>query len=113
MSSPQEIMQAVYAEAEASELFAKNDIKVRLHPYEFYQLGEGKESFVHVFAYIMQGRFPDQKVKLSKRIIERLNLLLPNLSFLSMNVTDFENATYRNKALINPANKTGDRHFGL
>lgn len=113
MQPPQTIMQAVYEEAEACNLFAKNDIKVRLNPYTLYQLAEGKENFLHVFGYIMEGRSTEQKAALSKRIIERFNLLLPNLSILSMNICDFELATYCNKAMLNPENKAGSRHFGL
>lgn len=108
-----EILQAVYQEAQASGLFAKNDIKVRIHPYQNYKIGEGKEHFLHVFAYIMEGRSSEQKATLSKRIVAVLNELLPELSILSMNVTDFDKATYCNKAVIHPDNKTGDRHFGL
>lgn len=106
-------MQVVYEEAKASGLFARNDIKIRINPYTFYQLAEGKENFLHVFGHIMEGRSTEQKAALSKRIIERLNLLLPNLSILSMNISDFELATYCNKAMLNPENKTVNRHFGL
>ncbi len=41
--SPNEIMDAVYNVAESTGLFAANDIKVRLQPYQYYRLGEGKK----------------------------------------------------------------------
>lgn len=113
IQSPQEIMEVVYTEAEATGLFAKNDIKVRIRPYSHYKLGEGKNNFLHIFGYIMEGRTEEQKADLSRKIIERLNQLLPELSILSMNVGDFDAGTYCNKSIINPANKTGDRHFEL
>jgi 5-carboxymethyl-2-hydroxymuconate isomerase len=113
MISPQEIMDVVYKEAEATNLFAKNDIKVRILPFTLYKLGESKGSFLHIFGYIMEGRTTEQKAGLSRQIIERLNTLLPHLSILSINISDFELATYCNKAIINPANTTSDRHFGL
>ena len=109
--TPDEMMQAVYAVAEASHLFAKNDIKVRLNPYAYYKLGENKKDFIHVFAHIMEGRSTEQKAALSRTVIERLNELFPNLSILSMNVHEFELATYCNKSLIHPQNTTGNRHF--
>ncbi len=113
MKSPAEIMEAVYAEADSIGLFAPNDIKVRISPFAYYKLGNEKSSFLNIFAYIMERRTTEQKANLSKIIIERLNLLLPELSILSMNITDFELATYCNKTIINPANKDRSRHFGL
>lgn len=107
------ILDTVYKTAESTGLFAPNDIKVRISAYSDYQLGKGKDSFLHVFAHIMEGRTTEQKAELSKRIVEKLNELLPGLSFLSMNVYEFERATYCNKAIINPKNKSGDRHFGV
>jgi len=110
---PDELMEAVYDVANATGLFAPNDIKVRLQPYQYYRLGTGKKNFLHVFGYIMQGRSTEQKAHLSKQISMRLSELLPDISFLSVNISDFEAATYSNKALINPENTNKDRHFGL
>jgi 5-carboxymethyl-2-hydroxymuconate isomerase len=109
--SPEEIMQAVYEVAEATGLFAKGDIKVRISPYNYYKLGEGKNDFLHVFGNIMEGRSKEQKADLSTKIIERLNQLLPEISILSMNVRGFERDTYSNKSLINPLNTSKDRDY--
>lgn len=111
--TPDEIMDAVYSVAESTGLFAVNDIKIRLQPYQYYRLGEHKKNFLHVFGYIMQGRSTEQKANLSKQISIRLTELLSDISFLSVNIREFETATYSNKALINPENKNHDRHFGL
>lgn len=111
--TPDELMDAVYEAADATGLFAPNDIKVRLQPYQYYRLGAGKKDFLHVFGYIMEGRNTEQKAGLSKQINIRLSELLPDISFLSVNISDFEAATYSNKALINPENTDNDRHFGL
>lgn len=106
-----EIMSAVYEVAEATELFKKGDIKVRINPFHYYKLGDNKKDFIHVFANIMEGRTTGQKAALSKKIIERLNEMFPGISILSMNVREFELATYSNKSLINPLNTEGDRFF--
>lgn len=111
--SPDEIMDAVYQVAESSGLFAINDIKVRLQPYQYQRLGSQKKNFLHVFGYIMEGRSTEQKANLSRQISIQLTELLPNVSFLSVNINEFEAATYSNKALINPENINKDRHFGL
>lgn len=111
--SPDEIMQAVYDVAEATRLFAANDIKVRLRPYHYFKLGAGKTDFIHVFGNIMEGRSAKQKADLSKKVIERLDEMFPDVSILSINVREFEKATYCNKALIHPLNTTNDRHFDV
>lgn len=108
--SPDEIMQAVYDVAEATGLFVANDIKVRLRPYQYFKLGKDKKDFIHIFGNIMEGRSTEQKANLSKKIIERLNEMFPDLSILSINIREFEKATYSNKALIHPLNMTNDRH---
>ncbi len=111
--SPEEIMRAVYDVAEATGLFAVNDIKVRLRPYKYFKLGKGKKDFIHIFGYIMEGRSTEQKASLSRKMIERLNEILPDISILSINICEFEKATYSNKALIHPLNITNDRHFNF
>jgi 5-carboxymethyl-2-hydroxymuconate isomerase len=111
--SPDEIMQAVYGVAEATGLFAVDDIKVRLRPYQYFKLGTGKKDFIHIFGNIMEGRSAEQKANLSKKIIERLSEMFPDISILSINISEFEKATYSNKALIHPLNKTNDRHFDI
>lgn len=111
--TPDEIMDAVYETADTTGLFAANDIKVRLQPYQYYRLGNHKKNFLHVFGYIMEGRSTGQKTNLSKQICTKLKEILPDVSFLSVNISEFEAATYSNKALINPENIDQDRHFGL
>ena len=111
IKTPEEIMQAVYDAAESTGLFAKNDIKVRIRPYSYFKLGEDKKDFIHIFGNIMEGRSTEQKASLSKKIIQTLNELFPDVSILSINISEFEKATYSNKSLIHPDNKTGNRHF--
>jgi 5-carboxymethyl-2-hydroxymuconate isomerase len=111
--SPEAIMQAVHDVANATGLFAVNDIKVRLRPYQHFKLGKGKRDFIHIFGFIMEGRTTEQKENLSRRIIERLNEMFPAIAILSINIGEFEKATYSNKELIHPINTTSDRHFNI
>ena len=111
--SPNDIMKAVYDTAKASGLFASGDIKVRLRPFQYYKLADTRENFIHIFEYIMEGRTTEQKANLSNQIISKLKDILRHVSFLSMNLDEFEKATYCNLALINPDNQYGDRHYGI
>ena len=110
--SPEDIMQAVYEVAEATGLFAANDIKVRLRPYQYFKLGEGKKDFIHIFGNMMEGRSTEQKANLSRKMMERLSERFPHISILSINIREFERATYSNKSLLRPLNTTDDRHQG-
>ncbi len=100
MKSPAEIMQTVYDVAESTSLFKEGDIKVRINPYKYFKLGEGKESFIHIFANIMEGRSVEQKSDLSKKMITQLKTLFPEVPILSINIRDFEKATYCNRSMI-------------
>lgn len=111
MQPAEVIMKTVYAAAESTGLFAPNDIKVRIRSYDHYKLGDGKNSFLHIYTSIMEGRTTTQKAALSNIIIQKLSPLLADISFLSMNVSEFEQATYCNKSLINPLNTDRNRHF--
>src|SRR5205085_12410953 len=111
--SPDEIMQAVYDVAEATGLFAANDIKVRLRPYQYFKLGTGKKDFIHIFGHIMEGRSTEQRANLARKVIKRLNEMFPDISILSINIGEFEQATYSNKALLHPLNTMNDRHFDI
>jgi len=100
IKSPEEIIQKVYDTAESTNLFDKGDIKVRINPFEYYNIGNTKNDFIHVFANIMEGRTASQKRNLSERVIAELKLIFPNVPIISMNIRDFEKATYCNKTMI-------------
>ncbi len=60
-------MQAVYEVAEATPLFAENDIKVRINPYTHFKLGADKNNFIHIFGYIMEGRTSSKELIFLKK----------------------------------------------
>lgn len=96
----QEIMQQVYNQAVASDLFAQGDIKVRVQAFDEFIAGEGSDDFIHVFGNIMEGRTAEQKATLSRRIVSALNGLFPQVPIISMNIRDFEKESYCNKTMV-------------
>jgi 5-carboxymethyl-2-hydroxymuconate isomerase len=100
LKTPEEIIEAVYNIAEATNLFAVGDIKARINPYTYYTVGGTKKDFIHVFGHIMQGRNTEQKANLSKQIVTKLKSMFPDVPVISMNVIDFEKATYCNKTMV-------------
>lgn len=100
MKSPEEIMQNVYETAASTSLFDTGDIKVRINPFKYYTIGNTKNDFIHIFANIMEGRTSTQKANLSKLIVTKLKLMFPEVPIISINIRDFEKASYCNKSMI-------------
>lgn len=100
LKSPEVIMQEVHDAAEATGLFDQGDIKVRINPFQYYNIGNTKDDFIHIFANMLEGRNTTQKSNLSKKIIEKLKIMFPEVPVLSINIIDFEKATYCNKAMV-------------
>ena len=95
-TSQEAVIIQIHKVALASGLFAENDIKVRMRPFETYLVGGKKTDFIHVFASIMQGRTEEQRAALSKAIVSKLKALFPQVPFIAMNVDEFEKSTYCN-----------------
>jgi 5-carboxymethyl-2-hydroxymuconate isomerase len=100
IKTPEEIINIVHDTAEATGLFAKGDIKVRIRPYTYFTVGNTANNFIHVFGNIMQGRNTEQKANLSKQIVSQLKNMFPDVPVISMNVMDFEKATYCNRSMV-------------
>ncbi|WKK81022.2 5-carboxymethyl-2-hydroxymuconate Delta-isomerase [Marivirga arenosa] len=100
LETPDNIMQKVYDTAESTGFFTPEDIKVRINPFQYYTTGNTSDNFIHVFANIMQGRNTEQKANLSKQIVLELKAMFPEVPIISINIRDFEKATYRNKKMV-------------
>jgi 5-carboxymethyl-2-hydroxymuconate isomerase len=88
---------AVHDAAEATGLFDPRDIKVRVRTYGDSTVARGTSDFIHVFAYVMEGRSVAQRAALSRRIVGELPRLCPEVPVISMSVPKFEKATYCNR----------------
>src|SRR5215213_4077660 len=95
--APAEILREVHDTADASGLFKKGDIKVRIRAFEHYTVGGADADFIHVFGNIMEGRTAEQKANLSRRIIERLKSMFAEVPVISINIREFEKAAYYNR----------------
>ena len=93
-------MSTVNGIALRSGLFKPEDIKVRVRPFDEFIVNGTKQPFIHVFSHIMQGRTTQQKAMLSKKVVETLVEMFPEVDTVSMNVDEFEKATYCNKPML-------------
>jgi 5-carboxymethyl-2-hydroxymuconate isomerase len=94
------ILRAVHDAAESSGLFRVADIKVRIRAFEHSIVAGEPGDFIHVFANIMEGRTTEQKTYLSRAIVATLIEMFPDVPTVSINIRDFEKATYMNRTLI-------------
>jgi 5-carboxymethyl-2-hydroxymuconate isomerase len=98
--SEESILARLHRVANASGLFEESDIKVRIRPYAVHAVGGGRDDFVHVFAWIMQGRSVEQRAALSKAIVGELAEMFPQLPRIAANIAEFEQATYFHRAML-------------
>ena len=94
------INEQIHIAAYLTGLFDEGDIKVRVNPFKTYIVGNKKEDFIHIFSNIMEGRSTEQKANLSKVIVKRLAEMFPKVQNISINVRDFEKATFCNKSML-------------
>ena len=59
----------------------------------------GKLDFIHVFGNIMEGRTPEQKADLSRKIGSELNQWFPEGPIISMNIRNLEKSSDVNKTM--------------
>ena len=98
--SAEVIMETIHKAADATGLFDPDDIKVRINPFGLYLIANKKQDFIHVFGNIMEGRTDDQKNNLSRSIVRELKLLFAEAPVISMNIRDFEKASYCKKDMV-------------
>ncbi|WP_297802066.1 5-carboxymethyl-2-hydroxymuconate Delta-isomerase [uncultured Polaribacter sp.] len=98
--NPRKVIEAVFETAFSTSLFDRDDIKVRLNPYKYSLVQSEEADFIHVFGNIMQGRTADQKAELSREIVVTLSRLFPEVPVISINIRDFDKASYFNKSMI-------------
>ena len=109
LADPDELMRSVYTAAASTALFATTGvggIKVRLNPYKHFTNVDAHGHFVHVFANIMEGRTQEQKKALADNVVRTLKDLLPTVEIISINIRDFEKATYCNAKMIEASDRS-------
>jgi 5-carboxymethyl-2-hydroxymuconate isomerase len=89
-----DLLNAVYTGAAASELFNENDIKTRTLSFANYKVGKTKSPFIHIGAKILSGRTDEQKSKLSSSILAEMKKLDFGDYILTIEVIDIHRASH-------------------
>lgn len=92
---PQVLVDKVHQATFDSGLFELKTIKTRAIAYQHYQLGEGKDGFIYIAAYIMSGRSTAEKQALSERLLNCLRTYCRSSYSLSVNIYENDSDTYR------------------
>ena len=94
------IIENIHLAAKSTGLFSEHDIKVRVHSFNKYSTGNNAVDFIHVFAHIMEGRTDEQKLNLSKIIVQGLVSIFPTVPNIGTNIIEFENSNYFNRNML-------------
>ena len=93
------IMDVVFEAGVCSGIMKAEDIKVRALAYDHYRLGGGLTSFLHLGAYLLTGRTPEQKEHFSTLMRSRLADHFPEIESISIDVRDMDPVAYKKRLL--------------
>ena len=93
------LMAAVHDAAFSSGLFPEYHIKTRAVAFDYFRIGQMKDTFVHVNLHLLSGRDDDQKSNLSEKVLAGIESLLPQVSVVSVEIVDIHRASYRKRVL--------------
>lgn len=97
--NPDEIVEKVYHTVVSTPSFEKNAM-VRINTFKHYSTMGSKQDFIYVFANVLEGRSTEKRKKLSENIVKLLMELFPDVPKISMNIREFERATFINNAML-------------
>jgi|SRR5260221_175271 5-carboxymethyl-2-hydroxymuconate isomerase len=94
-----ELMRALHAAAVSTEVVHARDIKIRAISYDDYLVAGIRDGFCHVSVFLLEGRTPEQKLKLSESLRTSLSKMLPRTKSLSVDIRDMDSSAYRKRLL--------------
>lgn len=94
------VMETVHQAGSDSGIMDPLDIKVRAVAYDHYRLHGPGETFLHVGAYLLEGRSDAQKKALAVLMRQRLAAILPTVTCISIDVRDMNAAAYERRLLV-------------
>jgi 5-carboxymethyl-2-hydroxymuconate isomerase len=95
------ILLALHRAAAETGVVKAEDLKIRAQAFDDYLVAGEPDSFFHVALYMLAGRTPQQKEKLSVELRKALVELLPNTHSLSVDIRDMDPDAYK-KRLLGP-----------
>jgi 5-carboxymethyl-2-hydroxymuconate isomerase len=94
-----ELMRALHVAAVATEVMHGRDIEIRAISYGDYLVAGIRDGFCHVSVFLLEGRTPEQKLKLSETLCATLSESLPRTKSLSVDIRDMDASAYKKRLL--------------
>lgn len=90
----QELVDATFDAAKASDLFGTKAIKVRAIPIDAFNTGGTNQAFIHVNIKLLPGRTMEQKKALSERVLANLTANVKEDVAISVEINDLDADSY-------------------
>lgn len=97
--TPEDIIQEIYKTVTAIDSF-ENNVMVRIIPYKHFTTLGTNDDFIYIFANILEGRTLENKKKFSKNVVTVLKDMFPDVPKISINIREFERATFVNNSML-------------
>ncbi len=94
-----ELMRALHAAAASSGVMQAADIKIRAISFDDYLVAGIRDGFCHVSVFLLEGRTPEQKLKLSESLRASLSKMMPRTKSLSVDIRDMDSFAYKKRLL--------------
>lgn len=91
------LMLALHGAAASTGVMQAADIKVRAARFDAYLVAGKRDGFCHVSVHLLEGRTPDQKVRLSETLRAAMAELLPRTRSLSVDIRDMDPVAYKKR----------------
>ena len=88
------LIEAVYSSIVETNIFDKNNIKIRAVPCLYYKVGEGARSFLHTQLRIQPGRHTEKKQKLSAAVLVAIRDMALKIDVITAEVIDMDKSSY-------------------
>ncbi|WP_028486480.1 5-carboxymethyl-2-hydroxymuconate Delta-isomerase [Thiomicrorhabdus chilensis] len=92
------LSEAFYA-VKSTRLFDEQNIKVRAHPVEHYQLGESDSGFMHIICRIHTGKTQDEKQLLTQTLLKSVKGVMMSSMVITVEVVEMDDSSYAKTVL--------------
>ena len=88
------LLESAFEAVKSAGLFTLDNIKVRLHKVEHYQLGLPESEFIHVMCRIHVGKTSEQKLQLTQTILQAIQVLVQAPCVMTAEVVEMNRDSY-------------------
>jgi 5-carboxymethyl-2-hydroxymuconate isomerase len=99
MPPVREVLSMLHRAAAATGVVKAEDLKSRAQAFDDYWIAGARKSFFHVSFYLLAGRTPEQKERLSIALRQGLVEMMPEVHSISIDIRDMDSDAYKKRLL--------------